>query len=69
MNEGDGLGTKVLCELVFNGQHRFIDILRGQLPNIRSSPEFLNFLPSEPFVSYSEFLIKKECITYRRDLL
>ena len=26
MNEGDGLGMKVPCELVFNGQHRFIDI-------------------------------------------
>ena len=34
MNEGDGLGMKVPCELVFNGQHRFIDILRGQLPNM-----------------------------------
>ena len=32
MNEGDGLGMKVPCELVINGQHRFIDILRGQLP-------------------------------------
>ena len=29
MNEGDGLGMKVPCELVFNGQHRFTDILRG----------------------------------------
>ena len=31
MNEGDGLAMKVPCELVFSGQHRFIDILRGQL--------------------------------------
>ena len=34
MNEGDRLGMKVPCELVFNGQHRFIAILRGQLPNV-----------------------------------
>ena len=31
MNEGYGLGMKVPCELVFNGQHRFIDILRGAI--------------------------------------
>ena len=41
MNEGDGLGMKVPCELVFNGQHRFIDILRGQLPNMCLLTDFL----------------------------
>ena len=31
VNEGDGLGMKVPCELVFHGQRRFINILREQL--------------------------------------
>jgi hypothetical protein len=34
MNEGDGLGMKVPYEVVYTGRHRFIDILRGQLPNM-----------------------------------
>ena len=31
VNDGDGMGMKVPCELVFHGQRRFINILREQL--------------------------------------
>ena len=31
VNDGDGMGMKVPCELVFYGQRRFINILREQL--------------------------------------
>ena len=60
MNEGDGLGMKVPCALVFNGQHRFIDILRANYLICKHLcfKKKIRCLPTDFLISYIERFLR-----------